>query len=129
MAFLTATTPEWLVALLMFAAGSGFGVYMPIITSLGQVVVPRSMMGVGTNAIGYLRSAGMMLGVAIVGAIVTSTLGASGAPLGALRGGARVAGLEAALQSGFIAIAVFVVAVMVATRLARDISIYGEQTR
>ena len=117
MAFLTATTPEWLVALLMFAAGSGFGVYMPIITSLGQVVVPRSMMGVGTNAIGYLRSAGMMLGVAIVGAIVTSTLGASGAPLGALRGGARVAGLEAALQSGFIAIAVFVVAVMVATRL------------
>jgi MFS family permease len=129
MAFLGAATPAWLVALLMFAAGCGFGVYMPIILSLGQVVVPRSMMGVATNAIGYLRSAGMMLGVAIVGAIVTSTMGAAGAPLAALRQGARVEGLEVALQHGFIAIAIFVVAVLAATRLARDISIYGEQTR
>jgi len=129
MVFMTATTPGWAVAAAMFAAGCGFGVYMPIITSLAQVVVPRSMMGVGTNAIGYLRSAGMMLGVAIVGAIVTSTLGAGGAPLAALRSGARVAGLESALQSGFVAVAVFALAILVATRLARDISIYGEQSR
>jgi hypothetical protein len=71
----------------------------------------------------------MMLGVAIVGAIVTSTLGAAGTPLAALRQGARVEGLDVALQHGFIAIAVFVVAVLIATRAARDISIYGEQTR
>jgi hypothetical protein len=71
----------------------------------------------------------MMLGVAIVGAIVTSTMGAAGAPLATLRQGAQVEGLEIALQHGFVAIAVFVVAVFAATRHARDISIYGEQTR
>jgi hypothetical protein len=54
-------------------------------------------------------------------------VGAAGAPLGALRGGAGAAGLESALQSGFVAVTVFVVAVLAATRLARDISIYGEQ--
>jgi EmrB/QacA subfamily drug resistance transporter len=129
MCFIGAATPEWLVALLMFTAGCGYGVYMPIILSLGQIAAPRSMMGVATNVVGYLRSAGMMLGVAIVGAIVTSTLGAAGTPLAALRQGARVEGLDVALQHGFIAIAVFVVAVLIATRAARDISIYGEQTR
>jgi EmrB/QacA subfamily drug resistance transporter len=129
MPFMSTTTPEWAVALLMFAAGCGFGVYMPIVLSLGQIAAPRSMMGVATNVMGYLRSAGMMLGVAIVGAIVTSNMGAGGAPLAALRQGARVDGLETALQHGFVAIAVFVVAVFAATRHARDISIYGEQTR
>jgi MFS family permease len=129
MAFLTAQTPEVFVALAMFCAGCGYGVYMPIILSLGQVVVPRSMIGVGTNAIGYLRSAGMMLGVAVVGAIVTSSLGASGAPLAALRHGDTVPGLEAALQHGFVAVALFALAILAATRLARDISIYSEQGR
>jgi hypothetical protein len=129
LAFLTAQTPEVLVALAMFAAGCGYGVYMPIMLSLGQVVVPRSMIGVATNAIGYLRSAGMMLGVAIVGAIVTSSLGASGAPLAALRQGNTVPGLEAALQHGFVAVALFALAILAATRIARDISIYSEQGR
>ena len=129
MAFLTADTPELLVALAMFAAGSGYGVYMPVVLSLGQVVVPRNMMGVATNAIGYLRSAGMMLGVAIVGAIVTASLGASGAPLAALRQGNTVPGLEAALQHGFVAVALFALGILAATRIARDISIYSEQGR
>ena len=126
MAFFTATTPEWAVGLAMFGAGCGYGVYMPVILSLGQVVVPRSMMGVATNAIGYLRSAGMMLGVAIVGAIVTASLGAGGAPLAALRRGGVVPGLETALQHGFVAVALFAVAILAATRIARDISVYGE---
>jgi MFS family permease len=129
MAFLGAATPEWAVALAMFAAGCGYGVYMPVILSLGQVVVPRSMMGVATNAIGYLRSAGMMLGVAIVGAIVTGSLGGGGAPLAALRQGNTVPGLEAALQHGFVAVALFALAILAATRVARDISVYGEQGR
>lgn len=129
LAFLSAETPEWEVALAMFAAGCGYGVYMPVILSLGQVVVPRSMMGVATNAIGYLRSAGMMLGVAIVGAIVTASLGSGGAPLAALRRGGIVPGLETALQHGFVAVALFALAILAATRVARDISVYGEQTR
>jgi MFS family permease len=129
MAFLSAETPELLVAFAMFAAGCGYGVYMPVILSLGQVVVPRNMMGVATNAIGYLRSAGMMLGVAIVGAIVTASLGASGAPLAALRQGHAVPGLEAALQHGFVVVALFALAILAATRIARDISIYSEQGR
>ena len=69
-----------------------------------------------------------MLGVALVGAIVQTSLGTSATPLVALRSGAKVEGLETALQNGLGSIAVFALLLLVAVRLARNISIFGEET-
>jgi EmrB/QacA subfamily drug resistance transporter len=121
-----ATTPQLLVSVVMIAIGIGIGVFMPVTSTLAQIVVPRSMLGAATNSVGYLRSVGQMLGVAAVGAIVQSSLGANGAPVAALRAGARVEGLETALQNGMAAIAVFALVLVIAVRLARDVSVFGE---
>jgi EmrB/QacA subfamily drug resistance transporter len=121
-----ASSPEILVSALMIGIGVGVGVFMPVTSTLAQIVVPRSMLGAATNAIGYLRSVGQMLGVALVGAIVQTSLGDHAAPLAALRSGVKVEGLEAALQNGLGAIAIFALLLLVAVRLARNISIFGE---
>jgi len=121
-----ASSSELWVSVWMILIGIGIGVFMPVTSTLAQIVVPRSMIGAATNSIGYLRSVGQMLGVAIVGAIVQTSLGASATPLAALRSGARVEGLETALQHGLMAIAVFALLLIVAVRLARDISIFGD---
>jgi EmrB/QacA subfamily drug resistance transporter len=120
-----AHSAELVIATAMIVAGLGIGVFMPVTMSLAQAVVPRSMLGVATNGVGYLRSAGQMLGVALVGTVVQSTLGPAAAPVSALRAGTRAAGLETALQNGFVAIALFSLALIVATRFARDVSIFG----
>jgi MFS family permease len=122
-----ASSSELLVSALMIGIGVGIGVFMPVTSTLAQIVVPRSMLGAATNSIGYLRSVGQMLGVAIVGAIVQSSLGAQATSLAALRSGARVDGLETALQFGLGAIAVFAALLLIAVRLARDVSIFGEE--
>jgi hypothetical protein len=122
-----ATTSQLWVSVLMIAIGIGIGVFMPVTSTLAQIVVPRSMLGAATNSVGYLRSVGQMLGVAVVGAIVQSSLGATGAPVAALRSGARVEGLETALQHGMAAIAVFALLLVIAVRLARDVSVFGEE--
>jgi MFS family permease len=124
-----ASSSELMVSFLMIMIGIGIGVFMPVTSTLAQIVVPRSMLGAATNSIGYLRSVGQMLGVALVGAIVQSSLGGHAAPLADLRSGAKVEGLEAALQHGLAAIAVFALLLLVAVRLARNISIFGEEVR
>jgi sugar phosphate permease len=122
-----AATPEIWVSIIMIAIGIGIGLFMPVTSTLAQIVVPRSMLGAATNSVGYLRSVGQMLGVAVVGAIVQSSLGANGASVAALRAGARVDGLETALQHGMAAIAVFALVMVIAVRLARDVSVFGEE--
>ena len=123
-----ASSPELMISFLMIMIGIGIGVFMPVTSTLAQIVVPRSMLGAATNSIGYLRSVGQMLGVALVGAIVQTSLGAQATPLAALRSGAKVEGLETALQNGLGAIAVFALLLLVAVRFARNISIFGEET-
>jgi hypothetical protein len=102
---------------------------MPVTSTLAQIVVPRSMIGAATNSVGYLRAVGHMLGVAIVGAIVQSNLGAHATSLANLRGGARVEGLDVALQYGLGAIAIFALGLLIAVRIARDVSVFGEDER
>jgi EmrB/QacA subfamily drug resistance transporter len=121
-----AGSSDLMVSALMALIGIGIGIFMPVTSTLAQIVVPRSMLGAATNAIGYLRSVGQMFGVALVGAIVQSSLGAPAAPLASLRSGARVEGLETALQHGLTAIAVFAALLFVAVRFARNISVFGE---
>jgi hypothetical protein len=124
---LGASSSDLMVSALMIGIGVGIGVFMPVTSTLAQIVVPRSMLGAATNSIGYLRSVGQMLGVALVGAIVQTSLGANATPLAALRSGATVEGLDTALQHGLGAIAAFALLLLVAVRLARNISIFGEE--
>ncbi len=111
-----ATTPDWVAALVMGGAGLGLGVFFPITMTVIQAVLPRTAMGIGTNAIGYVRAVGQMFGVAVVGTIVHNTLAAG-------------RGLEVALQRGFLAVTVVAALVVVVTRLTRDVSITGRAPR
>ncbi len=111
-----AATPGWAAAVIMAGAGLGLGVFFPITMTVIQAVLPRTAMGIGTNAVGYVRAVGQMFGVAVVGTIVHSTLSAGN-------------GLEVALQRGFLAIAVAALLVVGVTRLARDVSITGRPPR
>ena len=124
-----ANSSELMIGFLMAMIGIGIGIFMPVTSTLAQIVVPRSMLGAATNAVGYLRSVGQMFGVALVGAIVQSSLGPHATPLASLRSGARVEGLETALQHGLAAIAVFAALLFVAVRFARNISIFGDDVR
>jgi hypothetical protein len=124
---LGASSSELWISMLMILIGIGIGVFMPVTSTLAQIVVPRTMIGAATNSVGYLRSVGQMLGVAIVGAIVQGNLGAHATSLASLRSGARVEGLDVALQYGLGAIALFALALFVAVRLARDVSVFGEE--
>jgi EmrB/QacA subfamily drug resistance transporter len=121
-----ASSSEIWISTVMIGIGVGIGLFFPVTSTLAQIVVPRTMIGAATNSVGYLRSVGQMLGVAIVGAIVQGSLGAHATSLAGLRSGARVEGLEIALQYGLGSIAIFALALLVAVRLARDVSVFDE---
>lgn len=121
---MTAATSHLVVALLLLVAGMGFGIFNPVVVVVTQAVLPRSMMGVGMNAVGYGRSVGQMLGVAIVATTVQSSLGTGNAILNDVRAGARPEGLQSALQHGFTAIAIFAVVLAVVAFLAKEVSIF-----
>jgi hypothetical protein len=72
------------------------------------------MMGIGTNAITYLRSTGQLFGVAVFASILHAAA-ATGAK----------DGLERGLQHGFLAVALVAALAVAVTRFTRDVSITG----
>ncbi|MBF6589941.1 MAG: MFS transporter [Ktedonobacterales bacterium] len=58
----------------MIVVGLGLGMLMPVLTLAVQNAIPRSRLGVGTGAVTYLRSMGQMLGVALIGAVVSNSV-------------------------------------------------------
>jgi EmrB/QacA subfamily drug resistance transporter len=60
----------------MVIAGLGIGATFPLITLLAQASAPKHLMGAATANVTYFRSTGQVMGVAVVGTIVTNALSA-----------------------------------------------------
>jgi MFS family permease len=113
---LDAATPLLHAEILMAVAGLALGVFFPITTAVPQAILPRAMMGIGTNAITYVRTTGQLFGVAVFGSILHAAA-AAGGPHALTRG----------LQNGFLAIAAAAALTVVAMAFARDVSITGKR--
>jgi EmrB/QacA subfamily drug resistance transporter len=90
------TVPFAVIELIVGAAGFGLGTLFPIaMVSVQNAAEPRDL-GVATATLGFLRSLGSVIGIAILGAIL-GTAGVSahiGDASGALTGAARVETVE-----------------------------------
>ncbi|HKV57774.1 MAG TPA: MFS transporter [Ktedonobacteraceae bacterium] len=71
---MTISTSLLQVAIFMVVAGLGLGVFFSVLTLAAQNALPRTALGVGTGAVRFLGQLGGVLGVAIVGTVVNSTL-------------------------------------------------------
>lgn len=58
----------------MVIAGIGMGIFFAVVTLAVQNALPRTLMGVGTGSMTYLRALGQTLGLAIVGSVVNNTI-------------------------------------------------------
>ncbi len=58
----------------MVIAGLGLGTFFSVLALAAQNSVPRAQLGVGTAAVRFFGQLGAVLGVAIVGSVVNSTL-------------------------------------------------------
>jgi EmrB/QacA subfamily drug resistance transporter len=70
-----ASTPIWLVLVLLMVIGAGLGTLFPVSTVCLQNAVVRSQMGVATGAANFFRALFSALVVAVLGAIVLGGLG------------------------------------------------------
>ena len=64
-------TSQWLIALYMVMAGTGLGFVMPNLTVFAQETAGRALLGISTALLQSVRMIGGMLGMAIVGTLVT----------------------------------------------------------
>jgi DHA2 family multidrug resistance protein-like MFS transporter len=71
--FIDATTPIWIVGALFFLQGVGMANVMPPATESIMSVLPREKAGVGSAVSNTIRQIGGALGVATLGAIISST--------------------------------------------------------
>lgn len=67
----TITTPHTLIAAIMMLAGLGLGLLLPNLTLLAQASAPRVQLGVATAMLQSTRMIGSMLGIALIGALVS----------------------------------------------------------
>ncbi|PRZ41521.1 EmrB/QacA subfamily drug resistance transporter [Antricoccus suffuscus] len=74
MTTLAASTPIWLVCVMMFIFGLGLGCIMQVIVLIVQNSVPPQDIGAATSTNNYFREVGASLGVAIFGSIFTTKL-------------------------------------------------------
>jgi EmrB/QacA subfamily drug resistance transporter len=74
LAQMTISTNLLQAAIFMVIAGIGLGVFFSVLTLAAQNALPRTSLGVGTGAVRFLGQLGSVLGVAIVGSVVNSTL-------------------------------------------------------
>jgi len=71
---MTASTSLFEATRNMVIAGIGIGIFFSVVTLAVQNALPRTMLGVGTGAMTYLRALGQTLGVAIVGTVVNHVI-------------------------------------------------------
>lgn len=74
LAQMTISTNLLQAAIFMVIAGLGLGVFFSVLTLAAQNSLPRTSLGVGTGAVRFLGQLGSVLGIAIVGSVVNSTL-------------------------------------------------------
>jgi EmrB/QacA subfamily drug resistance transporter len=119
---ITLMTPETSVFVAMtftIPVGLGSGVFQTL-TPVAQNALPPSQLGVGTAAIRYLGQFGATLGIAIIGATVSSSM--TGGLLQRLPTslGEKLA-LANALQHGFLAVLVFTAIALLAAFFLKDV--------
>lgn len=64
-------TSQWLIVLYMMLAGMGLGFVMPNLTVFAQETAGRALLGISTAMLQSVRMIGGMLGMAVVGSLVT----------------------------------------------------------
>jgi DHA2 family multidrug resistance protein-like MFS transporter len=94
--FIDATTPIWVVAVAFFAMGVGMANVMPPATESIMAALPREKAGVGSAVSNTVRQLGGALGVAVLGAVLSS---AYRGHLGAATDGLPAGAAEAARES------------------------------
>jgi EmrB/QacA subfamily drug resistance transporter len=77
---MTTTSSTLYVILAMVLAGLGLGTFFSVLQLAAQNSLPRTQLGVGTGFIRYAGSLGGVLGLAIVGTVVNSSLSSELAP-------------------------------------------------
>jgi len=71
-AFLSASSPIWIVAVLFFVQGSGLGVAVTAATSSVMQALPREKAGAGSALTNTARQVAVALSVAVLGSILSS---------------------------------------------------------
>ncbi|RFA15046.1 hypothetical protein B7R22_07490 [Subtercola boreus] len=67
-------TPIWLICVFLFEFGAGLGLIMQVVVLVVQNSVPATQVGTATSTNNYFREVGSALGVAVFGALFTSSL-------------------------------------------------------
>jgi len=91
---LSPSTPYWYLAVALAVLGAGLGLVNPPITNTGVSGMPPAQAGVASAVISVTRQAGSLLGVAIMGDLVTT-----GVSSGMARGETHAAALSAATHA------------------------------
>ncbi|MFY9932005.1 MAG: MDR family MFS transporter [Streptosporangiaceae bacterium] len=71
---LGATTPTWILAVLLVVAGAGLGFFVQVSVLAGQNAVDYARLGVATGALNFFKTMGGAFGAALFGAILTAAL-------------------------------------------------------
>mgnify|MGYP001237540081 CR=1 FL=1 len=66
---LTQTSATWVICLMMFILGIGFGISMTVVVVLGQSGIQKNLRGIATATNVFVRTLGQAVGAAIYGAI------------------------------------------------------------
>jgi EmrB/QacA subfamily drug resistance transporter len=74
-------SPVWFIGVSLFVVGSGMAIFQTPNTTAVMQATPRARAGVGSAFIAEARNVGMMLGIALTAAVVTSRMGVSAAAL------------------------------------------------
>lgn len=75
LAFITMNTPNWILVVIMFIVGLGFGLAMTVFTVVVQSSVDWSLRGTATSSNTFLRILGQTLGIAILGSVLNQQIG------------------------------------------------------
>ncbi|MDG5787147.1 MDR family MFS transporter [Evansella sp. AB-P1] len=100
--FISATTPNVLLVVIMFFVGLGFGLSMTVFTVIVQSSVDWSARGTAASSNAFLRTLGQTIGIAVLGTILNQHIG------GQLNNGGDVAPtvLATGLNNVFIILAI-----------------------
>jgi EmrB/QacA subfamily drug resistance transporter len=86
---LTATSPAWIVAVLLIPAGLGIGFFVQVSVLAGQNSVDQSALGVATGALNFFKTMGGAFGAALFGAILAAQLAGHAATVNSYLSGFR----------------------------------------
>ncbi|MBP1933792.1 MDR family MFS transporter [Ammoniphilus resinae] len=76
LALVTAATANWVLVVIMFFVGLGFGLSFTVFTVVVQSAVGWNMRGAATSSNTFLRILGQTLGIAVLGTVLNQHIGA-----------------------------------------------------